>query len=494
MPSPRTQQRQAASRSKLHVAVAPGTQVPASKVLGALSFALDLTDGQPMGHSMQTCLLGMRIAHVLQLPAALQCDLYYALLLKDAGCSSNASKLFHLLQSDEIRAKRSLKDRDWTKHGLEQLRYALANVAAGQPFLERVRRMVHLAKQPPQTGDLYAIRCERGASIARRIGFSPQVAEAISSLDEHWNGQGYPMHLTGTTIPLLSRIMNLSQTAAIFWSIGGPKAAVAVLKRRTRRWFDPELVNIALSLARDGQFFQGLGDRNLVETVARLEPHGLQLLLDDQGIDRICDAFAEVIDTKSPFTYEHSAGVAQAAVAIARQVGFTPREVVQIRRAGLLHDIGKLAVPNSILEKPGKLTALEWEIVRRHPDYTLQVLKRIPGFADLSEIAASHHERLDGSGYFRNLDGTRLNTACRLLAVADVYDALAAPRPYRAALPREKVFSIMQKDAPHALDADCLHALQQVPESELYRPAMMPLQTGQACALSPVPTLAPLFA
>jgi putative nucleotidyltransferase with HDIG domain len=166
-----------------------------------------------------------------------------------------------------------------------------------------------------------------------------------------------------------------------------------------------------------------------------------------------------VIDAKSPFTYRHSTGVAGAAVATARTLARDEGEVQTIRRAALLHDIGKLGVSNSILDKPGKLTAEEWQTVRKHPYYSYEILKRIPGFSDLAQIAASHHERLDGSGYFRGLDATGLSMPARILVVADIFDALAAKRPYRDALPLETVFGIMQKDAPHALDAACFEAL-----------------------------------
>jgi putative nucleotidyltransferase with HDIG domain len=179
----------------------------------------------------------------------------------------------------------------------------------------------------------------------------------------------------------------------------------------------------------------------------------------EANLDNICLAFADVIDAKSPFTYRHSAGVAGAAVAIGRTLAMSESEVTLLRRAALLHDIGKLAVSNSILDKPGKLTNEEWAVVRKHPDYSHQVLKRIPGFGDLSEIAASHHEKLDGSGYFRNLDAAHLSLPTRILVVSDIFDALAARRPYRDALPLETVFEIMQKDAPKALDSTCFEAL-----------------------------------
>lgn len=456
---------------------APNT-LSAARVLGALSFALDLTDGQPMGHSMQSCVLGMRLSRALHLEPTLQYDLYYALLLKDAGCSSNASKLFHLLQSDEIKAKRHLKSLD-TGNPIDQLKYAFTSIAAGKPLVERLRHIAHLATAAPVTGDLIQIRCDRGASIARRIGFSLQVAEAIASLDERWDGNGYPMHLSGRQIPLMSRIMNIAQNLAVFYNLGGPAAAIDVLKRRSGKWFDPDLVCAALALAASPDLFDGLDDATLSDTVAAFEPHGYQLNLDNESLDRICDAFAEVIDTKSPYTYRHSAGVAKAAVAIALNLGLSPDQVVLLRRASLLHDIGKLAIPNSILEKPGKLTADEWTLVRQHPNYTLQVLSRVPGFEQLSQIAASHHERLDGSGYFRDLSAPDLDIPARILAVADVYDALAAKRPYRDALPREKVFSILFSESPHGLDHDCITALHSAPEHHLELPETFQYQPTQ---------------
>jgi putative nucleotidyltransferase with HDIG domain len=179
----------------------------------------------------------------------------------------------------------------------------------------------------------------------------------------------------------------------------------------------------------------------------------------EETIENICLAFAAVIDSKSPFTYRHSNGVANAAVAIGRQLAMSPAEITFLRRAALLHDIGKLSVPNSILEKPGKLDEREWAVVKKHPYYTLEILRRIPGLETMSEVAAAHHEKLDGSGYFRGWTAQQLSTPARILAVADIYDALAAKRPYRDAMPLDQVFSILRQDAPRALDAECLEAL-----------------------------------
>ncbi len=429
-------------------------------MISALSYALDLTEGQPMGHSARACVLGMRVGAEIGLPLAAQADLYYSLLIKDAGCSSNASRLFQIVCGDEIRAKGAVKTTDWTRTGWESLKYAIGHVAVGKPFLERVATLLKAAgNQQQKSQELVKIRCERGASVARRMGFGEPVAQAIYSLDEHWNGGGYPDGLRGEAIPLYSRIALLAQTLEVFWRSLSASRAMQVIQLRSKRWFDPALVRAVESLAKRDALWIGLDSQDLLDSVAALEPVEMRVSLTEDRIDDICVAFAEVIDAKSPFTYRHSTGVAEASVGIAQALGLDAGQITLVRRAALLHDIGKLSVPNSILEKPGKLNALEWDIVRRHPYYSLEILRRIPNFDRLAEVAACHHERLDGKGYFRNLDASQLDTECRIIAVADVYDALAAARPYRAALAPETVLEIMVKDTPHALDRDCFEAL-----------------------------------
>lgn len=413
-----------------------------------------------MGHSVRSCMLGMRLAGEIGLSVAECSDLYYALLLKDAGCSSNSSKLFHILSADEIRAKRDVKLTDWTRIGWESLQYALTHVATGAPFLERIRTLVKVAaKQQTESCDLVKIRCERGASIARKIGLPEPVAQAIHSLDEHWNGGGYPDGLRHEEIPLFSRIMNLSQTLEVFQVNRGEGAAMVVARKRNKRWFDPDLVRAAESLNKRGALWIGLEQEQPLREALALEPEDRRIMANEETIERICDAFAEIIDAKTPFTYRHSNGVADAAIAISRQLGLSEDEITFMRRAALVHDIGKLSVSNSILEKPAALDPSEWDIMKKHPYYSLEILRRIPGFEELSEVAGAHHEKLDGSGYFRHWGAEQLSLEMRILTVADIYDALAAKRPYRDALPLEKVFNIMQKEAPRAIDAQCLDAL-----------------------------------
>jgi putative nucleotidyltransferase with HDIG domain len=431
-----------------------------SEIIASLSYALDLTEGQPVGHAMRTCMIGMRLAQQIGLSIEGQADLYYALLLKDVGCSSNSSKLFHILNADEIRAKRDVKVTDWTKVGWDSLQYALSHVATGKPFLARMENLLTVAARHRQdTHDLIKVRCERGASIVSQLGFSTATADGIHGLDEHWNGGGYPDKLRGMEIPIFARIANLSQTLDVFWSNRGPAAAIEAVKRRSARWFDPDLVKAAISLYNRGELWSGLKGDDLLSKVVALEPEQRRIEASEDTIDDICVAFADVIDAKSPFTYRHSSGVAETAVEIARYLGMGEQSIRELRRAALLHDIGKLSVPNSILEKPGKLTSEEWKIVENHPYYTMEILNRIPGFERLSQDAASHHEKLDGSGYWRGLGADQLSRFARILTVADIFDALHSRRPYRDALPLDKVFEILRQDTPHALDLPCVEAL-----------------------------------
>ncbi len=433
-----------------------------AEVVSALSQALDLGSGSTRWHSVRTCILGMRLAAELRLKEDLQADLYYALLLKDAGCSSNASQIYNALASDDIAAKRDVKKTDWTRLSWETLQYALKHVAPGKPFVDRVRAILHVASQQKQhTREVTAIRCERGATMARIMGLPEGTAEGIGGLDEHWNGGGNPDGLRGESIPITSRIMLLAQTLDVFYTSAGREEALHVIKQRSGKWFDPKLVRAACSLAKRACLWSGFDGNDPLLLALALEPRQRILSEDEVSLDAVCQAFAQIVDAKSPFTYNHSNGVANAAVATARKLDLSPERVIFIRHAALLHDLGKMAVSNAILEKPGKPDDAEWQSLRAHPARTWEILDCISGFEELTEVASSHHEKLNGTGYHRGLSAEQLPLEARILVVSDIFDALSAKRPYRDALPLEKVFEIMRKDAPHALDATCLDALEQ---------------------------------
>jgi putative nucleotidyltransferase with HDIG domain len=294
------------------------------------------------------------------------------------------------------------------------------------------------------------------------LGLSVETANAIRALDEHWNGKGQPYGTQGEQIPLLARILGLAQTVEVFYSTYGLDTALGIAAARRGSWFDPMMVDALFALQKDAAFWHRLeGERSLAE-LAQLEPADVAMASTDERLDRCAGAFARVIDAKSPWTFRHSTGVANTAAAIAARLDFTHQEQRVLRRAALLHDLGKLGVSNLILDKPGKLTDAEFAVMRRHTHHTAEILGRVSCFAPLVEDAASHHERLDGRGYHRGIGGERLSLSARILAVADICDALRSSRPYREGLPPERVLAIMDKEAGAALDPDCVNALRAV--------------------------------
>lgn len=419
------------------------SSVKLSDVLPAMSYALDLTEGQPLGHAARSCLIGMRLAEELRLSAEGRSDLFYALLMKDAGCSSNAARVSQLFGGNDQDAKRGLWERDW-RNWRDKVAYALEYTEPDGTFLERLRRFATLAAAGPSSQrELFEIRCDRGANIARALGVSEATAVAIRSMDEHWDGGGYPEGLRRDDIPLYARIVGLSQVAEIFWARGGPGAALDVVHERRGRWFDPELVRLFRSLGAGDRVWTDVRSEPLAATIAAAEPVERVIAADEARLERIAHAFALVVDAKSAFTYQHSDRVAAIADAIAVEMGVAGAARVRLQRAALLHDIGKLSVPNRILDKPGKLDAEEWAVVRKHPYFTYEILARVPVFSEFAYDASCHHERIDGRGYHRGVPGEALSQTARILAAADIFDALSAPRPYRDAMPLEQVLSIL---------------------------------------------------
>jgi putative nucleotidyltransferase with HDIG domain len=302
-------------------------------------------------------------------------------------------------------------------------------------------------------------RCERGADIARMLELPEASAAAIAALDEHWDGSGHPMGVAAEEIPLLGRILCLAQTMEIFLRTTGPRGAYAMAVKRAGRWFDPALVAALLRFRDDRGFWGPLEDPRMIPAVAAWEPADRVEHADEARLDRVADAFARVIDAKSPYTARHSSEVARWAVAIGSELGMDAAQLRDLRRAGLLHDIGKLAVSNRILDKPGRLDAAELAVMREHPRHTQRILERVACFAPIVETAASHHERLDGSGYHRGLAAFDLSRPARALAVADVWEALTAERPYRGAMDPAVAMEIVVADRGTALCPAAVDAL-----------------------------------
>lgn len=432
--------------------------VTRAELIGAFSYALDITEGQPAGHCLRACWIGSHIGRALGLSPQDREDLYYTLLLKDLGCSSNAARICELYEADDRAFKQGYKT---VGTGLAAtIHFIASRTAKAASFPRRVGVIGHILKNGDKIAqELIVARCTRGADIARTLQFPDAVSNGIYHLDEHWDGSGRPDHLRGDAIPLASRIALLAQVADVFHTHAGRNAAIDELKRRSANWLDPVLVKAFESVATDEQFWIGLKSPFLEQRVLALAPTENAREVDDDYLDDIAAAFGKVIDAKSHFTAGHSARVADLAGRIGASMGILPSRRRWLYRAALLHDIGKLGVSNSVLDKPGPLNEREWVIMREHAAHTQAILGRVGVLADMAPIAAAHHERIDGSGYPLGLKDDQIRRETRIITVCDYFDALSSDRPYRGAMSRSETLAIIESNVGTAIDGDCYEAL-----------------------------------
>ena len=435
-------------------------EVRRSEVIAAFTYALDLTEGQPPGHSIRCCFIAATLARELNVDDSTAGLIYYATLLKDLGCSSNAARVHELFQADDLAFKRAWKTAAPSRAAA--VRFIVENTARAASARRRAAPLARaLVNGNAIAQELTETRCTRGADIARELRFGESVARGIYRLDEHWDGSGRPGGLRRAAIPLASRVALLAQIADVFHQVGGRRRAIAEVSRRAGTWLDPELARAFARIAERGTFWAQLESATVEVHVNAMAPDETRSI-DEDYLDAIAAAFGRVIDAKSPFTAGHSARVADLAVRLGERLGVVPSRLRRLRRAALLHDIGKLGVSSAILEKPGKLSGGEWEAMRSHAGLTQAILGRIGAFADMAPLAAAHHERLDGKGYPLGLDDRAIGVETRIITLCDVFDALTSDRPYRAAMPVERALAVIQADVGTAFDGEGFEALKAI--------------------------------
>jgi HD-GYP domain-containing protein (c-di-GMP phosphodiesterase class II) len=431
-----------------------------SEILAALSAALDLAEGQPAGHAVRTGLIGMRLAEELDLDPTARSALFYALLLANAGGPGTADEVTALLDGDDRALKAGFATVDWTR-AVAAARYGLRHAGEGRPVWSRTRAVVRTAGSVRRVARTFISgRAERGAAVARRLGLPEATAEAIRSADEQWDGHGHPNGTRGEAIPLLARIVGLARTVDVFATAGGPEAAVAMARARSGKWFDPALADRVAGWGGDALWWTGLRGSAAAARLAAAEPSDRIRMVDDAGLDDVARAFAGIVDSKRSWTAGHSARVGALAASIGAALGADAAGRQRLLRAGFLHDIGELGVANRALDESEAVTPAEFAEIKQHPLHTFEILSKIPPFADFARLAALHHERLDASGYPWGLPGDDIGTEARVLAVAEVYDALTVWRPYRSAMTPQEALMLMRSDA--GLDHAVIAALEEV--------------------------------
>jgi len=418
--------------------------------MASLSYGLDLAGGQPMGHALRTSLIGLRIADEFGLDDEHKRGLYLGLLIKDAGCASSASEIFRFFGSDEIVAQKASRVIDWHS-AYEVAKYAAVTDPA-QSLIARARTVLYFTKHRTNALDtLMRVRADAAAQIIRKLGLGEAALECVCAIDERWDGSGGPKRLSEYGIPLMARIGAVAQAIDALSCEYDHPTAFDIVAKRAGTAYDPETVRVALSLRHDAKFWETLQKRPRA-TLLGLDLSVNKEMADVARVNAICEAYASVVDAKSRYTNRHSLRVRQYSIEIGQSLGLGVKELQTLSQAALLHDIGKLSVPNTILEKPDSLSDREWSRVRKYPAHTHQILKGISGFERLTEIACTHNERLNGSGYFRGLSAESLDIEMRIIAVADVFDALSTDRPQRDAMPLKDIFGILDKQAGETLD------------------------------------------
>jgi HD-GYP domain-containing protein (c-di-GMP phosphodiesterase class II) len=401
-----------------------------AELMGALSYAADLGLGQPIEHCMRQTVIALRLADRLGADAEEREATYYVGMLMNAHCHADATEQARWF-GDDI----AFKGEGVEVLGMntaQMIGVLLRTLASHGTAADRAKR---LASFPgvgfKQMETFLATHSTLGAQFAERVGFDALVSLAIGQAYEQWDGKGQPLHLRGEQICLPARVVQFAGPAETFHRRHGLDAAVAMGHRWRSSRFAPEVVDTFGAHA--GEILDGIDEAGSWAALLAAEP-GLVRRVPVTGLDAVLIAIADMVDLKSPHLAGHSRGVANLAAEAGRDSGLADEEVSALRHAGLLHDLGRLGVSSGIWDKPGPLTETEFERVRLHPYLTDRMLARIPALGRIREIAARHHERLDGSGYPRGLTAALLTPPDLLLAAADVYHALTEPRPHRPPL------------------------------------------------------------
>lgn len=408
----------------------PASRAPSrAELLAALSVAVDLGLGQPAEHMLRAALIGTRIADRLGLDRAQRDCVYYTTLVMWIGCHADSHEFANWF-GDDISVRRDSYHVDWA--GLPYYRFLLANIGRGEPITQRLTSIATLFINA--RGNMSALihsHCTSAALLADRMGLGAGVQNAVGFGFERYDGSGLPGGVSGADIPIEMRVAQLADMAEVHHRTGGVGAAVEMARARSGRQFDPDVVD-AFAAAADmilaGPPAGEVWDAALACAPDRHEP------LQEQSLDELLIALGDFVDLKCPFTLGHSRAVAQLAGDAAHAVGLGADTVPLVRRAGHVHDLGRIGVSNQVWSKPAALSAAEFEHVRLHPYLTTRILSRINGLEPVAQIAGNHHECLDGSGYPRSLPGAALGMPDRVLAAAVAYQSALEPRPYRAAL------------------------------------------------------------
>ncbi len=423
-------------------------------MLVGLSRLADLGFGLPMGAAARSCVLATCLARSLELPAAEVQAAFYTALLHHVGCAGYAHETARLF-GDELAANRAVGRTDAASFS-DVFATFLPTLTRGKPALEQARLAFMVSTKGGRWGDQFTTTaCELGRDSARRLQLPQDVQISLFHVYDRWRGKARPEGLTGEDIPVGARIARLTGIAVLFESIGGSDLAVQAVRRRAGGMLDPGLV--ARFTDNAAKWLTDLAETDVSSAVLDMEPHPHVTAPDLRPVGEV---FGDLADLKSPYFLGHSRAVAALAASAAGQLRLPAATRADLEVAGLLHDVGRVAVSSAAWETRGPLSTDQWEQVRLHPYQSERILAGSAELARLAPLVGRHHERLDGSGYHRGCSQEELTMPARILAAADTYRALTERRPHRAAwTPGQAKQRLLEQANQGTVDADAVHAV-----------------------------------
>lgn len=413
-----------------------------AELVGSLSLATDLGNGQPLETTLSCTLVALGLARASGLSPADWGAVYWAGLLRFIGCTSTSVEESGF-GGDDLELRAALVPADFLD-GADLEPRLVQGLGRGLPASQRAEAVRSFLRRGPQIAPaVLTSHCEVAVRLASRLGMPAGVLAALDAYHERWDGYG-PKGLRMEAIPPAARVLSVAQVAVSNARALTTDELQTLLRRRAGGQLDPGLVSTFLR--GQGELLGMIDGASAWDAVIEGEPGAPRWVPAEQVVE-VARVLGDYSDLKSPFTLGHARGVARLVVDAAGLLGLSPSDSARVESAALLHDLGRVSVPNGILDKPGPLNAVERDRVRGHARYTESIFAVAPAVAGLGRLAASNHERLDGSGYPHGFSGAALGPETRLLAAADWYQGMIEERAYRPAYTRGQAAERLRVEA-----------------------------------------------
>lgn len=413
------------------------------EIAALLAVAQDHAFAQPPGSQLRATVLGQHLATAAHLGDSERAATWWTSALRFLGCTGHAFDMA-VVFGDEIEMRAESMQADFA-NPFDMMRLMIGHAGPGTSGLRRMRSVLSVLAGGKKAAELnFRSACEVADVFAKRLDLDEAVRASLGASFERWNGRGLPAGRKGTDIPRPMRVAQVSQELEVLARVEGIDQALGVIRRRRGKAYDPELTDLVLTQA--AQWWEAVEPADPWDAALAVAPPG-PTLSDEQTHESLL-VLADFSDLKSPWLGGHSRAVAE----LVREACGQEAEA-----AALVHDLGRVAIPNTVWDKPGPLTRDERDRAELHAVITDQLLRRLPYTTPLAATACAAHERVDGSGYHRRVNGAHLDEAQRVIAAADCYQAMTSDRPYRAALTRDDAATELRAmGAAGALDGEAL--------------------------------------